>query len=109
MLIQATDDHFYRNPVILGKRWVLFVEDDYVLIARKGRVTWSTARRDLPKSGVHCKLDQCLEDRKAVIGQEYINCSIFKIKLLKPIPPTNHYQGRIYYVSPDDEEILAWI
>lgn len=107
MLIQSTDGFFYIDPVILGHRWVLFVEDNNVLLARKGRVTWSTARRDLPKAGIRSKLIAPAEDRKIVIGEEYVKCSIFKIKLLKPIPPTNQYQGRTQH-KPEDEEVLSW-
>ena len=105
MLIQGTDDYFYRDPVIVGHRWILFTEDENVLIARMGRVSWSTARRPLAKAGIHSSLIQPVVDRKVIVNEQYTNCSIFIIKLLKPIPPTNG--AKTYY--PCDEEILRWI
>lgn len=107
MMIQSTDKLFYRNPVITGHRWMLFVEDDYVLIARKGRVTWSTTRRPLAQAGIRSTLIQSITDRKVIIGEEYINCSIFKINLLKPIPIPKGHQGKTYF-KPIDEEVLSW-
>ena len=107
MLIQGTDDFFYQEPTILGHRWAFFTEDDNVLIARKGQVLWTTARRPLAKAGVHCSLIQPLADRKVIVNEQYVMCSIFKIKLLKPIPPTDVYDLKTWY-APSDEEILAW-
>lgn len=106
-MIQSTDRFFYRNPVITGHRWVLFVEDDYVLVARKGRITWSTARRPLAQAGIRSTLINALPDRKVIIGEEYINCSIFKIKLLKRIPSPETHQGKTHF-KPMDEEVLSW-
>lgn len=107
MMVQATDGFFYIDPVITGHRWVMFVEDNNVFVARKGRVSWSTTRRDLPKAGIHSKLIAPLEDHKIVIGEQYTNCSIFKIKLLKPIPPTNQHLGKTRY-RIEEEEVLSW-
>ena len=106
MMIQSTDGFYYRNPVILGHRWVLFIEDNYVLIARKDRVMWTTARRPLAKVGIHCKLISPTNDRKVVIGEEYIKSSIFKIKLLKPLPLPDQHQGKTS--MPENEEVLSW-
>lgn len=109
MYIQATDRRYYEDPTILGHRWILFTEDDKVLVARIGRVSWSTTRRHLPKAGISCSLINPMKDRVMLIDPHYMTlASVFEVKLRKPIPPPDLHCGGTSWRDSLDSKVLEW-
>ena len=94
MFVQSVDGRFYRNPRLVTPKLILEISDDGIYVKRKGVVEWSTARRDLPSAGIHCRfIEAYVATEKVIIGEELVAASVFKVELRKPIPTPTTYEG----------------
>lgn len=114
MIVQAKDGHYYKNPTIEFDGWALEVNADGSFVKRKGMITWATARKYIPDTGVKCRYEGTISPSTAIIQGVIEKCSVFRVSLHGPIPiPTTH-NGKLILkpTSADldhaDEALLAW-
>ena len=110
MNIQSTDGLWYRNPAWGSDRFAVQECDDHLILMYKGRVTWPTARRVLPKLGIKAKLDKCCSDTSIIFDQKMVTGSVFRLRLVAPIPKPECHEGA-FAEAPDplfNGTTLSW-
>lgn len=108
MIVQSSDGFFYQNPTFTTNNAIVEFNDDGCILYRKGRVTWRTAVKVLTELGLKARrVDREPEDRIfKVIGDDFYECSVFTLRVIKPIPTPKSYDTRINVPSTAEEDVL---
>jgi hypothetical protein len=116
LLIQATNDFYYTDPIFIGKDWFLECNEDGVFANSKiyHNTTRESAqtrlRREIKRQGIKIDILKYVENRQTVFPPFYLDMEeaiIFKTIILSPIPKPSLYGNRLS--SPVfDYPLLAW-
>ncbi len=110
MIIQSTDGHFYRNPVIdLGDRKLVCDDTNGVRLIRQKYVTWRVANHGLRELGITLKQAGDPELIDHIFNGQLCPSVAFSVIVKKPIPTPTAFDTDIVAFTPDDsEETLLW-
>lgn len=112
MIVESTDGYFYQNPQVEVPKGVLVVSDDGIILKRKGKIKWTTARKGV---GVKLALVEDAGVDSFIYQERLATCTRFVVSLKEPIPKPFAFDAK--FTSPPteydlkqmgDECLLSW-
>jgi hypothetical protein len=109
MYVQSVDGNFYQNPRFFTDKAIVEFGDDGVYLFRKGKISWRTAVKELTELGIRARNQLAGDDgglSSKIIDGVLVDCTVFGLKLISPIPIPNGYPA--FKQAVGDQEILIF-